>query len=181
VNRKAVAQELVKVAGLLVNAGDEVVAYRFSDGFQKEATNMYGWLRHHNLTPSWGHEAGSKHVIMLPASEIPALVMMQKRNPAKFGNPQKYPVTASTKVAGDWAHEAKRLEETIGRAVAHNASKVFSVTVPASQGHTNSAECDLFTGEVARAAKEELKHQGWEIDDLTPARLSFGLRRIKGA
>jgi len=178
-NRQAVAQELVKVAGLLVNAGDEVIAYRFPDGFQKEATNMYGWLRHHNLTPSWGHEAGSKHVIMLPASEIPSLVMMQKHNPAKFGNPQKY--TASTKVAGDWAKEATKLEQTIGRAVAKNASMVFSVTVYDSQKDTDNAECDLFTGELAKAAKEELKRLGWEIDDLTPARLSFGLRRIKGA
>jgi len=79
----------------------------------------------------------------------------------------------------DWTKEATRLEQTLGRVVAHNASKVFSVTVPAGQKDTNNAECDLYTGEIVKAAKEELKHLGWEIDDLTPARLSFGLRRIK--
>jgi hypothetical protein len=93
----------------------------------------------------------------------------------------EHPVTASTKVAGDWAKEATKLEQTIGRAVAKNASMVFSVTVYDSQKDTDNAECDLFTGELAKAAKEELKRLGWEIDDLTPSRLSFGLRRIKGA
>jgi hypothetical protein len=82
-------------------------------------------------------------------------------------------------VAIDWTKEATRLEQTLGRVVDHNASKVFSVTVPAGQKDTNNAECDLYTGEIVKAAKEELKHLGWEIDDLTPARLSFGLRRIK--
>ena len=70
------------------------VAYVFPNGFAKEATRMYTWLRHYNLTPSWGSSRGSELVIMLPENEISALVEMQKSNPARFGNPKKYPIRA---------------------------------------------------------------------------------------
>jgi hypothetical protein len=70
------------------------IAYIFPGGFAKEAARIYAWLRHYNLTPSWGPSDGSESVIMLPENEISALVEMQKGNPDRFGNPKKYPIRA---------------------------------------------------------------------------------------
>jgi hypothetical protein len=85
---------------------------------------------------------------------------------------------ASLLVADAWSQEATALEKTIGKIVAQNASRIISVSVSGGAA-TDNADCDVFSGELVRAAKEELKRLGWEIDDLNPAQFSLGLRRIK--
>lgn len=66
---------------------DLKIAYTFPNGFWDSAQSMYGWLRHANLNPSWGNsvEVGGA-IIMLPDNEIDCLRMMQKANPARYGN-----------------------------------------------------------------------------------------------
>ena len=64
-----------------------VEVYPFPNGFRREAESMYGWLRHYNLTPSWGDLSKGSTPIMLPAHEVECLRMMQRGNPARFGNP----------------------------------------------------------------------------------------------
>jgi len=96
--------------GKLAAAG--VVVYRFPNGFQNEAENTYKWLRHYNLTPSWGHGMSGgqyQYTILLPADEVPALQQMQKHNPARFGNPQEYAVTAALMRRGTRSAVAKEL------------------------------------------------------------------------
>lgn len=61
--------------------------YTFPNGFLKEAQSTYTWLRHYNLNPSWGTCLDGQHRIQLPAAEVPCLRMMQKADPARFGNP----------------------------------------------------------------------------------------------
>jgi hypothetical protein len=62
------------------------VVYTFPNGFQKEAEATYGWLRHYNLTPRWGTCADGSMRIELSAALVPCLRMMQRHNPARFGN-----------------------------------------------------------------------------------------------
>lgn len=68
------------------------VVYRFRNGFQKQADNTYGWLRSYNLTPSWEFKDGET-MIRLPLIEVPCLRLMQKADPARWGNPPE-PVAA---------------------------------------------------------------------------------------
>jgi len=60
--------------------------YVFPNGFQNEARFMYGWLRHYNLTPSWGDLSDGQGRILLPEGEVSCLLMMAEHNPARFGN-----------------------------------------------------------------------------------------------
>jgi len=84
----------------------------------KEAESMYGWLRHYGLTPSWGPSRMGKSIILLPTSEIPTLVKMQQHDPARFGNPRKYPINVGAsgmdriKVATELVDMAKELVAT---------------------------------------------------------------------
>ena len=61
--------------------------YTFPNGFANEARHTYGWLRHYNLNPAWGDCSDGSTRIQLPESEVSCLRMMQKHNPARFGNP----------------------------------------------------------------------------------------------
>lgn len=67
-----------------------VVVYEFSNGFRKEAENMYGWLRHEQFTPKWGAGIAGKNPselsILLPPEEVPQLRIFQTSNPARWGN-----------------------------------------------------------------------------------------------
>jgi hypothetical protein len=68
-----------------------VEVYRFPNGFMREAESTYGWLRHYNLNPQWGTDGGDT-LIMLPEGEVSCLRMMQRANPARFGNcPEEKP------------------------------------------------------------------------------------------
>ena len=65
-----------------------VEVYRFPNGFMKEAQSTHMWLRHYNLHPTIGTDGGET-VINLPDSEVSCLRLMQKHNPARFGNPEE--------------------------------------------------------------------------------------------
>lgn len=59
--------------------------YTFPNGFRTEAEWMYGWLRVYNLNPKW-KTVGGDLLIQLPAAEVPCLRLMQRHDPARFGN-----------------------------------------------------------------------------------------------
>lgn len=61
--------------------------YTFPNGFARNAEAIYGWLRHYNLTPSWGDCSDGSMRIELSPSDAGCLVKMMKHNPARFGNP----------------------------------------------------------------------------------------------
>ena len=67
-----------------------VEVYRFRNGFAKEAASMFGWLQHYNLSPSCGDCGVGESVILLPKNQVEFLQMMQKGNPARFGNYRDY-------------------------------------------------------------------------------------------
>ncbi|MCJ8601021.1 hypothetical protein MWH03_00305 [Klebsiella pneumoniae] len=62
-------------------------AYRFPNGFREQAENMYRWLLHYGLAPQWGDAAGTgDSVILLSPADFQCLRLMQKSNPARFGD-----------------------------------------------------------------------------------------------
>jgi hypothetical protein len=61
--------------------------YTFSNSFLKNGDAVYSWLRLAGLNPSWGPWEAGNISICLPEEEVPCLRMMQKANPARFGNP----------------------------------------------------------------------------------------------
>lgn len=67
----------------------KAIAYLFPNGFQEQATQTYQWLRNYTLQPSWASNVGGNHVILLPASEMLCLRLLQESTPARFGNPPK--------------------------------------------------------------------------------------------
>jgi hypothetical protein len=69
-----------------------VVVYEFPDGFREQAVNMWEWLYHYQLHPSWGpFVAGGPTVIRLPRREVESLRQMQRCDPARFGRPPEVP------------------------------------------------------------------------------------------
>jgi len=80
-------QHAVSIECLDGEEAGKAIAYVFPNGFMKEAINTYTHLRHYNLTPSWGNNKDGSQVIMLPARELNCLRLMQRHNPASFGNP----------------------------------------------------------------------------------------------
>jgi hypothetical protein len=66
---------------------EPVVVYDLPNGFADNAAWIYKWLRAYNLTPAWGDTSDGRHRVTLPASEVPCLRLMQKHDPARFGNP----------------------------------------------------------------------------------------------
>ncbi len=62
-------------------------AYRFPNGYQAQATNMWEWLRRNGLTPSWGKtRRGGGDIIMLPVRERASLRSLKAHHPARFGS-----------------------------------------------------------------------------------------------
>lgn len=61
----------------------KITIANFPNGFRSSAEGFYGWLRHYNLTPSWGQKDGD---IQLEASEVTCFQKMAEANPARFGN-----------------------------------------------------------------------------------------------
>lgn len=64
--------------------------YRFSNGFDAQAMQMYQDLRNASLSPSWGKNGSV--VIMLPNSQVSCLRLMQRHFPARWGNLPDMPV-----------------------------------------------------------------------------------------
>jgi hypothetical protein len=62
-----------------------VTAYTFEPGYEQQATNMFRWLQHDNLSPKWGG-AGE---ILLSEADLVSLRVMQANNPARYGTPPK--------------------------------------------------------------------------------------------
>lgn len=68
----------------------QIIVYTFPN--LREAANMFKWLQHYNLKPKWGNCSEGGNVITLPKSQVPCLQMMQKNDPARFGNYRKYTI-----------------------------------------------------------------------------------------
>ena len=64
-------------------------AYRFPNGYTKQASNIFGWLRHDGFSPSWLFENGEE-IIKLPVEQKESLQNAQKVDPARYGNWQDY-------------------------------------------------------------------------------------------
>jgi hypothetical protein len=60
-----------------------------SNSFLKNGEAYYSWLRAAGLNPSWGPWEDGSISICLPEEEVPSLRLMQKANPARFGNAPK--------------------------------------------------------------------------------------------
>jgi hypothetical protein len=88
-------QRIEKIAANIIAAA-KVVVYTWPSGFAKEAENMYKWLRHYGMNPSWGNVRGGEATIELPKDEVSALQELQKANPARFGNWRKYEASSRT-------------------------------------------------------------------------------------
>jgi hypothetical protein len=76
----------IKHGGFRVEETMMIDVYTWPNGFAKEAQNMYLCLHHANLTPHWGDCSNGTHCIQLPESEVSCLRLMQKANPARWGN-----------------------------------------------------------------------------------------------
>lgn len=70
------------------------VVYTFPNGFAREASATFGWLQHANLHPTWARTEEGSMAISLPAGEVQYLRLMQRHNPARFGNAPVEEVTA---------------------------------------------------------------------------------------
>lgn len=75
----------------MINFIPRHTVYRFPPGFGQQAESTYRWLLYERFTPAWGHETaadgGRVSTITLPAREVPCLLLMQRANPARWGNP----------------------------------------------------------------------------------------------
>lgn len=79
-----------------------VEVYRFPNGFGAQADSTYGWLRHANLNPKFvSNGNGDDMTIRLPANEVACLRMMQKSNPARWGNAPKFENGSAVRVLTD--------------------------------------------------------------------------------
>lgn len=63
--------------------------YKFPNGFRNEAESMCGWLRYYQFVPTWvpneGEPGGT--ALAIPESQVSQLRLLQKTNPARWGNP----------------------------------------------------------------------------------------------
>ena len=63
-----------------------IAVYTFSNSFLPNGNAMFTWLRLAGLNPSWGPWQDGNISICLAEEEVPSLRLLQKSNPARFGN-----------------------------------------------------------------------------------------------
>ena len=97
---------------------DTVEVYRFPNGFATDACRTYGWLRHENLNPKFVTDGGDT-TIHLPAGEVTCLRLMQKDNPARWGNAPKFENGSSVRVLTDThgVRHRRRVGKVVRKAV----------------------------------------------------------------
>ena len=71
---------------LVTTTDTHEAVYTFLSGFIREAEATYKWLQYYGLTPRFWLPKGGGVVIELPVKEVPCLRLLQRRNPARFGN-----------------------------------------------------------------------------------------------
>lgn len=76
--------------------------YDFPNGYRSEAENMFRWLNHHGLTPSWldGDKDNKGYpgmAIGIPGEQLGMLRQLQIHNPARFGSSLTQPLADNNK------------------------------------------------------------------------------------
>ena len=62
--------------------------YKWPNGFRREAESMCGWLRNYQFSPRWVDTDGEPGgmALAIPDNEVSQLRLLQKTNPARWGN-----------------------------------------------------------------------------------------------